>query len=128
MKEIKINGFTLAPTGDVFENRGLFIYMVKVISLPDGSRTMPRNTTFSLTKQNFFGEEIQGVESFAKMDVRIGDTLGIRIKNRLREIEVLTNAFQESDSENYDDKEKRNNYSLPEISRNNVRQGKGWGV
>lgn len=85
IKGIKINGFTLALTGEVFEikSRGWINYPVRVIVLPDSSKSMPRDTLDLLIKQDFFGEEIQGVESFAKGNVAVGDVIGIAVKNRL---------------------------------------------
>ncbi len=81
MEEIKINGFTLALTGESFEikTRNWINQLAIVIRLPNGSRSMPRDTLNLLLKQELEGKEIQGIESFAKGNVAIGDRIGIAI-------------------------------------------------
>ena len=84
MNEVKINGFTLEVTGELFriESRNWLNHQVVVIALPDGSDLMPRNALDLLVKQKFLGNEILGVESFAKGTVRVGDKIGIATKSK----------------------------------------------
>lgn len=87
MTEIEINGFKVILNEEdkpyELKSYNWFVYPVTIATLPDGSKSMPRDTLDLLPKQEILGEEIMGVESFAKGTVRVGDVVGIAVKNRL---------------------------------------------